>query len=99
MSARGWHLNALQNPPAIHVALTLPIVKVWERLAADLEAVVEAEREKERVRIVEGKKTRGGHQGQAAGDAAALYGVAGSLPNKSVVVDLAKGFLDLLYKA
>jgi sphinganine-1-phosphate aldolase len=97
MSARGWHLNALQNPAAIHVALTLPIVKVWERLAADLEAVVEAEREKERVRVVEGQSTRGGLD--KAGDTAALYGVAGSLPNKSVVVDLARGFLDTLYKA
>ena len=73
----------------------MPIVKVWERLVADLEAVVEEEREKERVRMVEGKGTRG----KAVGDSAALYGVAGSLPNKSVVVDLATGFLDLLYKA
>jgi len=95
MSGKGWHLNALQNPPAIHVAVTMPIVKVWEKLIADLEAVVEAEREKERVRLVEGK----GAKGKAMGDSAALYGVAGSLPNKSVVVDLATGFLDLLYKA
>ncbi|KAG7135504.1 Sphingosine-1-phosphate lyase like protein [Verticillium longisporum] len=95
MSTKGWHLNALQNPPAIHVAVTLPITKVWEKLMADLEAVVEAEREKERVRIVEGK----GAKGTAKGDSAALYGVAGSLPNKSVVVDLVNGFLDLLYKA
>jgi len=95
MSGKGWHLNALQDPPAIHVAVTMPIVKVWERLVADLEAVVEEEREKERVRMVEGKGTRG----KAVGDSAALYGVAGSLPNKSVVVDLATGFLDLLYKA
>ncbi|KAH6621388.1 pyridoxal phosphate-dependent transferase [Chaetomium sp. MPI-SDFR-AT-0129] len=97
MSARGWHLNALQDPPAIHVSITKPIAKVWERLAADLEATVEAERERERVRAVEGKKTRGGQD--QTGDTAALYGVAGSLPNKSVVVDLASGFLDLLYKA
>jgi sphinganine-1-phosphate aldolase len=95
MSDRGWHLNALQNPPAIHVAVTLPIVKVWEKLVADLEAVLEGEREKERVRIVEGK----GAKGKSLGDSAALYGVAGSLPNKSVVVDLAGGFLDTLYKA
>ncbi len=95
MSARGWHLNALQNPPGIHVAVTLPVARQWEKLAADLELVIEAEREKERVRAVEGK----GAKGKATGDAAALYGVAGSLPNKSVVVDLATGFLDLLYKA
>ncbi|KAI9848253.1 MAG: hypothetical protein M1838_000609 [Thelocarpon superellum] len=95
MSAKGWHLNALQSPPAIHVAVTLPMVAVAETLIADLIAVVEAEREKERVRLVEGK----GKKGSAKGDTAALYGVAGSLPNKSVVVDLAAGFLDTLYKA
>jgi sphinganine-1-phosphate aldolase len=95
MSEKGWHLNSLQTPPAIHVAVTLPIVKVWEKLIGDLEAVVEAEKEKERVRTVEGK----GAKGKAVGDSAALYGVAGSLPNKSVVVELASGFLDTLYKA
>ena len=95
MSAKGWHLNSLQTPPAIHVAVTLPIVKVWEKLIGDLEAVIEGEKEKERVRIVEGK----GAKGKAVGDSAALYGVAGSLPNKSVVVELASGFLDTLYKA
>ena len=95
MSTKGWHLNSLQNPPAMHVAVTLPIVKVWEKLVTDLEAVVEGEKEKERVRIVEGK----GAKGKSVGDSAALYGVAGSLPNKSVVVELASGFLDTLYKA
>lgn len=96
MSARGWHLNALQNPPAIHVAFTMPVVKAFDTLVSDLEACVEAEREKARVRAVEG-----GNKGTPddGGDAVALYGVAGSLPNKSVVVDLATGFLDLLYKA
>jgi sphinganine-1-phosphate aldolase len=94
MSAKGWHLNSLQTPPAIHVAVTLPIVKAWEKLVSDLEAVIEGEKEKERVRIVEGK----GAKGKSVGDSAALYGVAGSLPNKSVVVELASGFLDTLYK-
>lgn len=94
MGRRGWHLNSLQDPPAMHVAVTLPVAKVWERLTDDLEAVVQEEREKERVRAVEGKSARG----KAMGDSAALYGVAGSLPNKSVVVDLATGFLDILYK-
>ena len=95
MSAKGWHLNALQSPPAIHVAVTLPIVAAVDRLIGDIVTVVEEEKEKERVRIVEGKGAKGG----AKGDAAALYGVAGSLPNKSVVVQLAGGFLDTLYKA
>lgn len=95
MGSKGWHLNSLQNPPAVHIAVTLPITKAWERLVSDLEAVVEDEREKERARLVEGKTPKG----KAMGDQAALYGVAGSLPNKSVVVDLATGFLDILYKA
>ncbi|OJD31898.1 sphingosine-1-phosphate lyase [Diplodia corticola] len=95
MSARGWHLNALQNPPAIHVAVTLPIVAAADQLIADLVDVVEGVREAERKRLAEGK----GVKGAVKGDAAALYGVAGSLPNKSVVVELAKGFLDTLYKA
>lgn len=95
MSARGWHLNALQDPPAIHVAVTLPIVAALDKLIADLVGAVEAEKEKERVRVAEGKGAKGG----AKGDTAALYGVAGSLPNKSVVEQLAAGFLDTLYKA
>ncbi|MCJ1354960.1 MAG: hypothetical protein MMC33_004950 [Icmadophila ericetorum] len=95
MSVKGWHLNALQDPPAIHVAVTLPVVAAMDRLIRDLGLVVDEEREKERVRVVEGK----GKKGASGGDAAALYGVAGSLPNKSVVVQLASGFLDTLYKA
>ncbi|KAF2808777.1 sphingosine-1-phosphate lyase-like protein [Mytilinidion resinicola] len=95
MGEKGWHLNALQNPPAIHVAVTLPIVVAADKLISDLVEVVEEVREKERKRVAEGK----GKKGAVKGDAAALYGVAGSLPNKSVVVDLAKGFLDTLYKA
>ncbi|EFW98433.1 sphinganine-1-phosphate aldolase [Grosmannia clavigera kw1407] len=102
MTARGWHLNALQNPPAIHIAFTLPVVKVVDTLIADLESAVEEEREKARVLAVERKKAAENGKPLPAdhsGDAAALYGVAGSLPNKSIVVELATGFLDLLYKA
>lgn len=94
LSARGWHMNALQDPPAIHVAVTLPIVAVKDELLSDLEAVVEEEKEKERKRILEGK----GAKGAKKGDAAALYGVAGSLPDKTIVRELAAGFLDCLYK-
>lgn len=94
MSSKGWHLNALQDPAAIHVAVTLPIVPVVDELLDDLQAAVEDERERQRQLVVEGK-------GKALkkGDAAALYGVAGALPDKSIVEELAAGFLDCLYKA
>lgn len=95
MSHRGWSLNALQNPPGLHVAFTLPLVAALDRLLTDFTTVVQEAKEQERVRVVEGK----GAKGSAKGDTAALYGVAGSLPNKSVVIQLASGFLDTLYKA
>jgi len=93
MSGKGWHLNALQSPGAIHVAVTLPIVPVIEDLLNDLEACVQDELEKQAQDLVQGKSTT------KKGDAAALYGVAGALPDKSIVEDLAAGFLDCLYKA
>ncbi len=96
MTARGWHLNALQNPPAVHVAVTLPIVSSMDTLIHELTEVVTELREREVRRIAEGKGRKGIVK---KGDTAALYGVAGSIPNKSIVVELAKGFLDTLYKA
>ncbi|KAL9058563.1 MAG: hypothetical protein Q9162_001718 [Coniocarpon cinnabarinum] len=95
MSAKGWHLNALQNPPAMHVAVTLPIVPQAGRLVDDLKDVVRTERENEIERVKKGAKA----QGAAKGDAAALYGVAGSLPNKSIVREMVRVYLDTLYKA
>lgn len=94
MSTRGWHLNALQSPAAMHVAFTLPIVPVVGQLAGDLKVVLGELREKERERMASGK----GKKGAAKGEAAALYGVAGSLPDKRIVVQLAEKFLDTLYK-
>ena len=76
------------------MAFTLPLVPATDKLTEDLVTVVEEEKEKERVRIVEGRK-----KGVGAGDSAALYGVAGALPDKSLVRGLAGGFLDTLYKA
>ena len=95
MSAKGWHLNSLQSPPAIHIAVTLPIVLAWEKLISDLHSVVEQEYVNEKQRVAEGKNAKG----KSKGDSAALYGVAGSLPNKSIVVELSQVFLDTLYKA
>lgn len=92
MSARGWHLNSLQNPPGIHVAVTLPIVPAVEGLVEDLREVVEEVVEREKVRRAGGGKI------EKKGDNSALYGVAGSFPDKRIVRDLAGAFLDTLYK-
>jgi len=88
VSSLGWGLSALQNPPAIHIACTVPTVNSVEVLLSDLRELV--------LKL----KTEG--KGAAhKGDAIAIYGAGGpaQLPNKSVVVSLAHGFLDTLYKA
>ncbi|WEW60851.1 Dihydrosphingosine phosphate lyase [Emydomyces testavorans] len=92
MSSKGWHLNALQNPPAIHISFTVPTAKSVDDLTTDLIEVVEVERAKADERKRLGQKVEKGR-----GDASALYGVAGSIPDKSIVSRLAEGFLDTLY--
>lgn len=94
MSAKGWHLNALQDPPAIHVAFTRPTALAVEKLQAELTEVVNAELER-----AEERKRQGKSYARNRGDTSALYGIAGSLPDKSIVNRLAEGFLDALYKA
>lgn len=51
------------------------------------------------VKEVKLRGEKSGASKAAAGDTAALYGVAGSLPNKSVINSMAIGFVDTLYKA
>ncbi|OOF98196.1 hypothetical protein ASPCADRAFT_205460 [Aspergillus carbonarius ITEM 5010] len=94
LSAKGWHLNALQSPPAIHVAFTVPTSAAVDALTSDLVVVVEKELAK-----AEERKQQGKAYVVKRGDTAALYGVAGSMPDKSIVSRLAEGFLDTLYKA
>lgn len=65
-----------------------------EKLIADLVAVVEQEKAKVAERKKLGLKVE-----KERGDASALYGVAGSIPDKSIVSRLAEGFLDTLYLA
>ncbi|KAH0612547.1 uncharacterized protein H6S33_008927 [Morchella sextelata] len=90
MNTLGWHLNALQDPPAIHIACTKPTVSATGKFLEDLEKAVKEVK-------LRGEKSGGSKA--AIGDTAALYGVAGRLPNKSVINSMAIGFVDTLYKA
>ncbi|KAL3464117.1 pyridoxal phosphate-dependent transferase [Aspergillus heterothallicus] len=94
LSAKGWHLNALQSPPAMHVAFTIPTASAVDTLISDVAEVVEKELAK-----AEERKRQGKSYVVKRGDTSALYGVAGSIPDKSIVSRLAEGFLDTLYKA
>lgn len=93
LSSKGWHLNALQTPAAIHVAFTVPTASAVDQLITDVVEVVEKELEK-----AEERRRQGKSYVIERGDTAALYGVAGSMPDKSIVNRLAEGFLDTLYK-
>lgn len=85
MSKKGWHLNSLQNPPAIHLASTRLTLNSIDQLVSELE---ESVRE-----LVEAGSTEAKPDGTAA-----LYGVAGSIKTVGVADRIAEGFLDNLYK-
>lgn len=84
MGRRGWSLNALQHPPAVHLAVTLRHTQlgVVERFLRDLQESVAWVRE---------------HPGER-GDLAPVYGMAAALPFRGVVRDLLHRYLDLLYE-
>ena len=83
MSTRGWHLNGLQFPPALHIACTMPTVGHRDDFIHDLkESVQEA--------LQQGPDAEGGM--------AAMYGAAAKIPDRSLLGDVAKSFVDCLYK-
>lgn len=86
MNKKGWHLNALQKPAAIHIAVTRLTVPVTDQLLKDLKEAV-----KELV-------AQGNSPASSTSDTSVLYGVAGSVKTVGVADRLAAGFLDCLYK-
>lgn len=97
MSARGWHLNSVQDPPGLHVAVTMPMTRggAVDNLIDDLVAVVRAEKE----RLIADARAGGIVTARKKGRQAQLYGVAGSLPDKSIVERMVVAYLDTLYLA
>jgi sphinganine-1-phosphate aldolase len=84
MSAKGWDLNSLQSPPAVHIACTLLTVPHAEQFLQDL---------RESVNEIKSNPNR------KSSKTAAIYGMAASIPDKSIVNEVACGFLDALYSA
>lgn len=84
MTARGWSLNGLHRPSAVHLAVTLRHAQpgVAERFLTDLRAAVDEAR---------------AHP-EADHGMAPVYGMAATLPLRSVVGDILKRYIDLLYK-
>ncbi|OJH42430.1 pyridoxal phosphate-dependent decarboxylase family protein [Cystobacter ferrugineus] len=84
LSAKGWNLNGLHKPPAVHLCVTQRHTQpgVAERFLADLRAAVEE------VRANPNDK----------GTMAPVYGMAGTVPFRGLVSDLLKKYMDLIYK-
>ncbi|KAJ3266937.1 hypothetical protein HDU77_008282 [Chytriomyces hyalinus] len=81
LDKRGWHLNVLQNPPAIHIACTYLNVRASKVLLTDL---------KEAIAMLLKDPSCGN------GDVAAIYGTMASVPDRTVISDVCRGFLDAL---
>lgn len=86
MMKRGWVLNALQFPPALHMCVTMVTTKegVAKKFVADLKEVVAELRKK---------------PNQPASKSAAMYGTCQAVPDRSIVQEMARMFLDLCYSS
>jgi len=85
MAERGWSLNGLHHPPAVHLAVTLrhTLPGVAERFLADLAAAVEDAR---------------AAGGVAATGAAPMYGMAATFPARAAVRELILRYIDRIYE-
>ncbi|MCL5046022.1 MAG: aminotransferase class V-fold PLP-dependent enzyme [Actinobacteria bacterium] len=102
MMTRGWSLNGLHQPAALHIALTLRQTQpgVAERFLSDLRAAVAEAKEraaaaeaKELAAVGEAKE----HPGELTG-MAPIYGMAAQLPSP-MVNEILKSYIDLMFKA
>lgn len=82
---RKWNINGLQYPSSFHLCVTMLQTQdgVAERFVHDVGEVV--------------KSVRSDPSAKCSG-VGAMYGVAQAIPDRSVVGQLAEGFVDILYK-
>ena len=83
MTARGWSLNGLHRPACVHLCVTLRHTQpeLTARFAADLAASVEAVRA----------------QPEAKGGMAPIYGLAASVPDRTLVSGFLEQYMDRWY--
>ncbi len=84
MTKRNWNLNGLHKPSCVHLCVTLRHTQagVAERFIQDLKEAVDHVR----------------RTPDEEGGMAPVYGMAATIPMRSLVGDLLKRYLDLLYK-
>jgi sphinganine-1-phosphate aldolase len=84
MSHKGWSLNGLQSPPAVHLCVTLRHTRpgVAERFVADLTSAVDQ---------VRADPASGGLM-------APVYGMASSVEGRATVEDILRTYVDVLFR-
>ncbi|ODV69386.1 PLP-dependent transferase [Hyphopichia burtonii NRRL Y-1933] len=90
LGKKGWHFASLQNPAALHFALTRLTIPIIDELIGDIIESTE--------HLVEENEKHGDNKKKDVGDTAALYGVAGSVTTSGVADKVIVAFLDTLYK-
>jgi glutamate/tyrosine decarboxylase-like PLP-dependent enzyme len=85
MAERGWSLNGLHHPPAVHIAVTLRHTRpgVAERFLSDLKESVTNTREA---------------GGESSTGAAPMYGMAATFPARAAVGEMISRYIDRLYE-
>jgi len=78
----GWNLNTLQKPSSIHLCCTYMHRNRAAEFLKDLQAAVDLVAD---------------NPNMFKNGSAAIYGMAESLPDGSVIEDMARGFIDTLY--
>jgi hypothetical protein len=84
MTARRWALTGLQRPAAIHISPTLRMAQpgVAERFVHDLKESVAFVRDNPNIE----------------GGMAPIYGMAASIPDRTIVHDMLKQVMDVYYR-
>ena len=78
MQERGWRMDRQQNPPSVHLTISPAHDAVADQLVADLRACTKE--------VLD--------TGAQAEGAAAMYGMLGQIPDRSVVREALLGFMD-----
>ncbi|CAH2321263.1 sphingosine-1-phosphate lyase 1 [Pelobates cultripes] len=84
LTEKGWNLNTLQFPPSFHICLTVLHTKpgVAQQFVKDVQESVAV------IMQNPGAKTTG---------VGAIYGMAQSIPDRTMVTEISQAFLDCLY--
>jgi glutamate/tyrosine decarboxylase-like PLP-dependent enzyme len=84
MAKKNWSLNGLHKPSCVHICITLrhTLPGVAERFLNDLKSAIEFVR----------------NNPSEKGEMAPVYGLAATIPDRSIVADLLDRYMDLLYK-